>query len=292
MKHSKRSYILGACLALVCACTSICSAHAPVTSSSNKANLVDEQGRINKEAYAMHMQEAATRGEWVPADIDLVIDANSYELELQAGMEDQPVLLSESGQKLKYAAVLAKADGVSTAKITSMDKASAEALLAANTKYPNDEITKDTYRHFYWNFMGAKKVGAENCRLFTTNYEWASIYLEETQNFFVERFNYWAKEVGGDNSEITALAQAEADVYMKNLRDATVKKITTYSKYTTTFSAATMQDFFNNYQGQGASASYTDVNTAFNNLKASLATGDNPSASQKLAGYNSMVWKP
>ena len=240
------------------------------------------------------MQEAASRGEWVPADINVVIEANEAELAWQEYAENEPMLLVSSGAKLNYARALTLLDGVSASKTNTIYAAAAVAKTAADNKYDpeNEASAHDTYRHFYWNYTASKSAGSENCRIFTTNYEWSGKYGEDAEDFYLERFEYWATEEGGDSAEVSTLAQAEANAYLKELRDDAVSRITSLSKYKSIVGLAAIQDYYNNYMGQQASADYSTVNAAYEDLKNSLATGDNPTSAQIRSSYNSRVWEP
>lgn len=286
--------ILAICLVLTYLSLGANAAYAAEVSTISKESLdlVDENGIINAAAYAHFIREASERGEEVPSNVDDVIKANLSYIELEEYWGNMPMLLgtSESVDTLYYTSPLSVLDGLSSLEAIRMYELAAAADFASSDM---QDPTKDTYRHFYWNFVGSNSIGSGKCRIYTTNYEWVSIFFYQADAYANDRINYWILTVGLDGEAALSIAKSETTAKLKEWRNTAAAEITSYSAYTSYFSKSTMQDFYNNYRAQltSESGSYSNVSTAFSAMQSTLATGDNPTAWQMSSGYNSKVWK-
>ncbi|PAD71690.1 hypothetical protein CHH67_24055, partial [Paenibacillus campinasensis] len=84
--------------------------------------------------------------------------------------------------------VLDRDEGLSALDITKIGFIHANtAREEALKKYPNDVMLRDAYRHFTWNYIATKDVGAIKTRTATINHEWGIILLNPVLNYYNNR---------------------------------------------------------------------------------------------------------
>lgn len=169
----------------------------------------------------------------------------------------------EQEAKLELASTFSSADGMSLANITTVVNKGLAAFLEAESKGADE----DSYRHFTWNFRSAKSVGGSIARIFTINYEWSNVLLDEYDAYYDERFSYYYDTyythilLGGlTTSDVMKLAAADADDYIVELRNTLKAECReSMANFSALFSADNVMDFWNNLYGRNYADSYASM---------------------------------
>ncbi|RXZ80524.1 hypothetical protein EBB07_18415 [Paenibacillaceae bacterium] len=125
---------------------------------------------------------------------------------------------------------------------------------AALAKYPNDAMMRDAYRHFTWNYLSTKDVGALKTRTATINHEWGITILSPITNYFNNRYSYY---VGQNSSAPGYNAFIDTTVYIPSFKLQMILlckgNINTFRAF---FDDANIMDFHNNVYGRAYAASH------------------------------------
>ncbi len=163
---------------------------------------------------------------------------------------------------LDLASTLSIADGLTLTQIGSIFD---DGVLAFNEADGND-----AFRHFTWNFRSTISVGVNTTKIFTNNYEWANVLVDDYNSYVSNRYDYyydlyfWSIVSGQmDAFVLYQMAVADADDYIVALRNQLkLNCADSYSYFCSLFGNAGIMDFWNNYYGRSYGNNYPTMSPA------------------------------
>ncbi|SEM24756.1 hypothetical protein SAMN04488688_110158 [Paenibacillus sp. cl141a] len=211
-------------------------------------------------------------------DINILVnDYDQYYNELRKGNYIEGVLDRDEGLS---------ATDIAKIGLTHANKARDEAL----KKYPNssDVMLRDAYRHFTWNYLSTKDVGAIKTRTATINHEWGLVLLNPVINYYNNRYNYY---VGNGSGAAGYDAFIDTTLYIPNLKFQLIlvcqANIDTFKGF---FDNANIMDLHNNVYGRAYAASHpSGYDSAFTSAK---NAGDLILSESSVTNWNyTYVWQ-
>ncbi|WDF51052.1 hypothetical protein PQ460_00955 [Paenibacillus sp. KACC 21273] len=145
-------------------------------------------------------------------------------------------------------------EGLSNSQIAKIGVTHANtARSAALKRYPNNLMLADGFRHFTWNYLAARDVGAVATRTATINHEWGILLLTPATNYYSERYNYYK---GKNNNAPGNAALIDTTAYLPELKQNLVLlSKNDYSFFKGYFKKSNIMDLHNNCYGRSYAAS-------------------------------------
>lgn len=204
-------------------------------------NVIESQDTISIQDNNMVMRAAATS------------DYDSNKAKLRAANFIEAILNVEEGMSTWE---------IYKVGVTHANKARDEALKEfPKTDYTN-VMLRDAFRHFSWNNMSTKDIGAYKTRTATINHEWGILLLDPMTNYFDARYNEY---VGQGYSDAGNRALTDTVLYIPTAKYHMVSLCKgSYNFFKSFFDESNIMDLHNNcwgraYAGNYPSLSYRDA---------------------------------
>lgn len=138
-------------------------------------------------------------------------------------------------------------------------------------KYPsaNHVMLRDGYRHFGWNYLSTKDVGAVATRKATNNHEWGLALLDPVLNYYDQRIAYHTNK---GSSAIAFNAFNDTTMWIPHLKQNMIFLCEgSYSFFKGFFTVANIMDFHNNVYGRAYAATHpSGLDPAYNAARVNL----------------------
>jgi len=127
------------------------------------------------------------------------------------------------------------------------------ARSAALKRYPNDIMLADGFRHFTWNYLAARDVGAKATRTATINHEWGILLITPSTKYFQERYEYYKSK---NHKSPGNAALIDTTAYLPTLkRNVVLLSENNYSFFKGFFKKSNIMDLHNNCYGRAYASS-------------------------------------
>lgn len=129
-----------------------------------------------------------------------------------------------------------------------------EARDASLKEFPRDVMLRDAFRHFSWNNISTKSVGANKTRTATINHEWGIIMLNPMLNYFDKQYNKYNNQ-GYSNAGAKALGDTITYIPVFKQNAVTLCE-NDYSFFKGLFGDGSIMDLHNNCWGRAYATNY------------------------------------